>query len=87
MDSRHLHYLAGKLKTLKDNKKDIEDVLEVLTVGIEKVEQELLDITVQEETETGNAGRVYWNTKVYASMVADMKDQLQKVLKQYGKVQ
>lgn len=78
--------LADRLKTLRNDKKSWEDALKQLGEEIEKVERELSDLMIQEETQSFNrAGTMFYlTTKLHASMAADMKEQLFQALRSQG---
>ena len=78
--------LADRLKCLKENKKEAEDALKVINAEIEQVELKLVEMMVNEETQSFNRSGTtfYLTTKIYASAIGASKEQLHEALRQNG---
>ncbi len=81
-----LFALADKLRSLRDEKADMERVVKDITADIEATEEKLAEAMVNSETQNfTRAGRMFCLTvKTRASTVTGQKDGLYDALKQNG---
>ena len=86
MNSKDMHDLAIKLKSLRDEKAELETRLKEINAEIDTVDFDLA--TMMTDTETQNftiAGTMFCLTnKVRASAVADRKEELYEALRSEG---
>lgn len=78
--------LADRLKSLKESKKEAEDALKAINAELEQVELKLVELMVNEETQSFNRSGTlfYLTTKTHASAVGDSREQLHEALRQNG---
>lgn len=81
-----MYELAEKLKALRDEKKDAEQRVKDINADIDDVEQQLVSIMTDTETQNfTRAGTMFSLTnKTRASAMADRKDELYAALKSEG---
>ncbi|MBS4007484.1 MAG: hypothetical protein KGZ45_03540 [Clostridium sp.] len=78
--------LADLLKCLKDEKKRMEAELKDVNVSIEETENRLSEMMIDTETQSFNRSGTlfYLSTRLYASTLAEKKQDLFEALKKYG---
>ena len=81
-----LFALADKLRSLREEKDDMERIVKDITADIEDTEQRLAEAMIDSETQNfTRAGRMFClTTKVRASALAGAKQELFEALKQNG---
>lgn len=87
MDTTNIMYeLAEKFKTLRDEKKETEQLVKDINAEIEDVEEQLVSIMMDTETQNfTRAGTMFsLTTKTRASAAAGYKDELYAALKAEG---
>ena len=86
MENTRLFEMADRLKALKKEKKEFEDVVKQLTADIETLDRELSDAMAEEEVErfSRNGSTFYLNTRLYASPAAGGKENLFAALRENG---
>jgi len=78
--------LADRLRELKGQKKQLQEAEKQVNAELEKTEQELADLMVQEETQNfTRAGQLFYlQTKTMASPIAERKQEVYAWLKEHG---
>lgn len=78
--------LADKLKSLKEEKKELDNRAKEINAEIEEVESEMVQLMLEQEVgKFERAGSTFYiNTKLFASPVAERKQELYEALKTKG---
>lgn len=78
--------LADKLKSLKEEKKELDNRAKEINTEIEEVESEMVQLMLEQEVgKFERAGNTFYiNTRLFASPIADKKQELFKTLKNEG---
>lgn len=78
--------LADRLKELREQKKEIDERRKEINAEIEVVETEMVELMMEQEVgKFERAGNTFYiNTRLFASPIADKKQELFKTLKNEG---
>jgi len=78
--------LADRLQTLKEQKRKLDSAIKEVTAEIDEVETKLAELMLEEEMQnfTRNGQMFYLSTRLYASAVAERKEELFTWLKENG---
>lgn len=86
MDNKQLFEMADRLKSLKDEKKDLDARSKELGAEIEELDLALSDAMAESEVErfSRNGSTFYLNSRLYANPAPGQKDALFTALKENG---
>jgi len=86
MEKSIIFEMADRLKSLKKQKKDLEDSVKALGSEIEELDRQLSDAMTEAELDSfsRNGSTFYLHSRLYASPSAGRKDAMMQALKQNG---
>ena len=86
MEKSVIFEMADRLKSLKKQKKDLEDSVKALGSEIEELDRQLSDAMTEAELDSfsRNGSTFYLHSRLYASPSAGRKDAMMQALKQNG---
>ena len=86
MEKSVIFEMADRLKSLKKQKKDLEDSVKALSSEIEELDRQLSDAMTEAELDrfSRNGSTFYLYSRLYASPSAGRKDAMMQALKQNG---
>ena len=86
MEKSVIFEMADRLKSLKKQKKDLEDSVKALSSEIEELDRQLSDAMTEAELDSfsRNGSTFYLHSRLYASPSAGRKDAMMQALKQNG---
>ena len=86
MEKSVIFEMADRLKSLKKQKKDLEDSVKALSSEIEELDRQLSDAMTEAELDrfSRNGSTFYLHSRLYASPSAGRKDAMVLALKQNG---
>jgi cell division septum initiation protein DivIVA len=86
MENTKIFEMADRLKTLQEQKKDLEAQTKALGAEIEELDLALSDAMAEQEVErfSRNGNTFYLNTRLFASPAAGRKDEMMQALKDNG---
>lgn len=86
MEESIIFGMADRLKSLKKQKKDLEDSVKALGSEIEELDKQLSDAMTEAELDrfSRNGSTFYLHSRLYASPSAGRKDAMMQALKQNG---
>lgn len=86
MDSEKMFELAERLKSLRDQKQETDQLLKRINEQIDETDYRLSELMAESETQnfTRSGTMFYLTTKTRASAVAGSKDELYAALKAHG---
>ena len=86
MEKSIIFEMADRLKSLKKQKKDLEDSVKALGSEIEELDRQLSDAMTEAELDrfSRNGSTFYLYSRLYASPSAGRKDAMMQALKQNG---
>ena len=86
MEKSVIFEMADRLKSLKKQKKDLEDSVKALSSEIEELDRQLSDAMTEAELDrfSRNGSTFYLHSRLYASPSTGRKDAMMQALKQNG---
>ena len=86
MEKSIIFEMADRLKSLKKQKKDLEDSVKAIGSEIEELDRQLSDAMTEAELDrfSRNGSTFYLHSRLYASPSAGRKDAMMQALKQNG---
>ena len=86
MEKSIIFEMADRLKSLKKQKKDLEDSVKALSSEIEELDRQLSDAMTEAELDrfSRNGSTFYLHSRLYASPSTGRKDAMMQALKQNG---
>lgn len=86
MEKSVIFEMADRLKSLKKQKKDLEDSVKAIGSEIEELDKQLSDAMTEAELDrfSRNGSTFYLHSRLYASPSAGRKDAMMQALKQNG---
>lgn len=86
MEKSVIFEMADRLKSLKKQKKDLEDSVKAIGSEIEELDRQLSDAMTEAELDrfSRNGSTFYLHSRLYASPSAGRKDAMMQALKQNG---
>lgn len=86
MDNKQIFEMADRLKSLQEQKKDLEDRVKALGAEIAELDEQLSDAMTEAELDrfSRNGSTFYLKSRLFASPAAGRKDEMMQVLKENG---
>jgi len=86
MESKEIFELADRLRSLRDRKQEVEQLLKEINEQIDETNYRLSELMAESETQnfTRSGTMFYLTTKTHASAVAGSKEELHTALKTQG---
>jgi hypothetical protein len=86
MENTKIFEMADKLKTLQEQKKNLEEQTKVLGAEIEELDEQLSDAMTDAELDrfSRNGSTFYLKSRLFASPASGRKDEMMRALKENG---
>ena len=86
MENTQIFEMADRLKTLQEQKKDLEAQIKALAAGIAELDEQLSDAMTEAELDrfSRNGSTFYLKSRLFASPASGRKDEMMQALKENG---
>ncbi len=86
MENTKIFEMADRLKTLQEQKKNLEEQTKILGAEIEELDEQLSDAMTDAELDrfSRNGSTFYLKSRLFASPASGRKDEMMRVLKENG---